>query len=180
LPKGATSPPTSRDLDTIIMFIEGGQIRSLDVDGKSKTASRSFGDAVFVPKGRQVSDTMLSDGAAHEVVIALKDFRGPTYANSSGYPAAFPRPNSVKVFENDRAVVWQYSWTPSVPTPIHFHDKDIVVAYRLDGDLKSVTPDGASIVNPYKTGDIRFNKGNRSHYEVLTTAQQSAMMTELK
>ena len=33
-----------------------------------------------------------------------------------------------------------------MPTPMHFHDKDIVVAYRYDGSLKSVTPDGATVV----------------------------------
>jgi hypothetical protein len=54
------------------------------------------------------------------------------------------------------------------------------VAYRFDGALKSVTPDGASIVNPYKAGDIRFNKGNRAHYEELVDDRQSAVMMELK
>ncbi len=102
LPKGATSPATPRDLDTVIMFIEGGQIRSARADGKSRTETRSFGDAVFVPKGSEMRDTLLSDGTAHEVVIALKDFHATPYVNTSGYPAAFPRPNSVKVFENDR------------------------------------------------------------------------------
>jgi len=180
LSKGTTGPATPHDLDTVIMFLEGGEIRSSGADGKSKVEKRVFGDAVFVPKGSDVRDTLLSGDTAHEVVIALKDFRSPPIGNTSGYPAAFPRPNSVKAFENDRVVVWQYSWIPNVPTPMHFHDKDIVVGYRYDGDLKSITPDGASMVNPYKTGDIRFNKGNRSHYELLTTARQSAMMTELK
>ena len=33
-------------------------------------------------------------------------------------------------------------WAPNTPPPMHFHDKDIVVAYRYDGSLKSTTPDG--------------------------------------
>jgi hypothetical protein len=55
-----------------------------------------------------------------------------------------------------------------------------VVAYRYDGTLKSVTPDGATTANAYQAGEIRFNKANRSHYEELTTDRQSAVMMELK
>jgi len=54
------------------------------------------------------------------------------------------------------------------------------VAYRYDGTLKSTMPDGTVMENPYKKGDIRFNKGNRSHSELLTTARQSAVILELK
>jgi hypothetical protein len=180
LAKGQQGPATPQDLDTVIMFLEGGTIQTVDGHGKTSTAVRAFGDAVFVPKGTATKDTLLSDRPAHEIVIALKDHVSPTIPNTSGYPPAFPRPGSVKVLENDRVVVWHYSWAPGTQTPMHFHDKDVVVAYRYDGSLKSVPASGPSVVNPYKAGDIRFNKGNRSHYEELMTARQSAVMTELK
>jgi hypothetical protein len=77
-------------------------------------------------------------------------------------------------------VVWNYSWAPGKPTPMHFHDKDVVVAYRYDGALKSVTPDGKATANAYKAGEVRFNKANRAHYELLTSPRQSAVMMELK
>jgi hypothetical protein len=180
LTKGMEGPATPHDLDTVIMFLEGGKIRTADSNGHITVAARAFGDAVFVPKGSDAKDQPLSGGTAHEIVIALKDHATAAIANTSGYPSAFPRPGSVKVLENDRVVVWHYSWTPGVPTPMHFHDKDIVVAYRYDGSLKSVTPAGSSVENSYRVGDIRFNKGNRIHYEELTNGRQSAVMTELK
>ena len=114
------------------------------------------------------------------VVIDLKNHPVAPLVNNSGYPNAFPRPHVDKLFENDRVIVWHYRWFLNDPTPMHFHDKDVVVAYRYDGDLKSVTPDGTSVINPYKTGDIRFNKANRAHYEELMTDRQSAVMMELK
>jgi hypothetical protein len=180
LEKGVSGPVTPHDMDTVIMFLEGGRIRTLAAGGKASTATRKFGDAVFVPKGTDASQTLVSDGAAHEIVIALKDYRAPAVVNTTGLPAAFPRPGSVKALDNDRITVWHYTWQPGVPTPMHFHDKDVVVAYRYDGTLKSVTRDGASVSNSYKSGDIRFNKANRSHYEELETARQSAVMMELK
>jgi hypothetical protein len=178
--KGEAAAPTPRDMDTVIMFLEGGRIKTTFASGKTQVAMRKFGDAVFIPKGTAATDTLLSAGPAHEIVVALKDKTEPPIPNDSGLPAAFPRPGSVKVLENSRIVVWHYSWQPGVPTPMHFHDKDVVVAYRCDGALKSVTPDGKNVVNAYKAGDIRFNKGNRAHYEELTTQRQSAVMMELK
>jgi hypothetical protein len=56
----------------------------------------------------------------------------------------------------------------------------LVVVYRFEGSLKSTTPDGQSVVNDYKFGSIRFNKGDRVHFETLVKGQQSAMMIELK
>jgi hypothetical protein len=64
----------------------------------------------------------------------------PPLANTSGFPNAFPRPNSRKLFENDNVVVWDYTWTTGVPTPMHFHDKDVVVVYLETGRLKRGEP----------------------------------------
>jgi uncharacterized RmlC-like cupin family protein len=180
LAPGESGPASPHDEDTVIMFLEGGQIRTVDGNGKATTAERKAGDVVFVPRGTDATDTLVSGGLAHEVVVTLKDRKAAPIANTAGLPPAFPRPGSVKVLDNDRVVAWNYTWAKGMPTPMHFHDKDVVVAYRFDGSLKSVTPDGAAVVNPYKTGDIRFNKGNRAHYEELVDGRQSAVMMELK
>jgi hypothetical protein len=180
LNKGDPGPPTPHAQSAVIMFLEGGTIRTAGPDGTSSTAHREFGDAVFVPRGSDASDVLISDGTAREIVIALKDAASPVIRNDSGLPPAFPRPGSVKALENERVVVWHYSWSPGVPTPMHFHDKDVVVAYRYDAALRSTTPDGASVVNTFTAGEVRFNKANRAHSELLTTPRESAVMAELK
>ena len=114
------------------------------------------------------------------MVIDLKDRPAESAANKSGYPNAFPRPGSKKILENARLIVWDYSWTPGVPTPMHFHDKDAIVVYLEDGDLTSTTPDGKAVVNPYTVGTVRFNARDRSHTELLTRGKQHAIITELK
>ena len=180
LAKGQAAPATPVDKDTIIMFREGGRIQTAMAGGTTITASRKFGDAVLIPKGSAAVDTLVSGGPAHEIVVALKDHAATAVANPGGLPLAFPRPGSVKVLDDPRLTVWHYSWTRGKPTPMHFHDKDVVVAYRYDGTLKSTMPDGTVMENPYKKGDIRFNKANRTHSELLTTARQSAVILELK
>jgi len=127
----------------------------------------------------------LRKGAAHKaggkgILIGLKDFKVAPLANTSKYPLAFPRPGVKKLLENDRVIVWDYTWTPGVATPMHFHDKDVVVYYQEDGDLRSTTPGGEMTVNPYKPGMIRFNLRDRIHTETLVRGKQRALITELK
>ena len=85
-----------------------------------------------------------------------------------------------KLFENDRVIVWDYTWTPGQPTPMHFHDKDVVVVYMADGALKSTTPDGQNTVNEFSVGTVRFNLRDRVHSEVVSRGAGRAVITELK
>ena len=117
---------------------------------------------------------------ARTIVIELKDHPVAPLPNKSGYPNAFPRPHVKKLFENDRVIVWSYRWNPGEPTPMHFHDKDVVVVYEEDTALKSTTPDGTSVLNEYKDGQTKFNLRDRTHTETLVRGTGSAVMTELK
>jgi len=168
------------EYDFVTMFLVGGKFRTTSENGGPTVTERRFGEAVYGHKGAKQEDELISGGPARLIVVELKDHPEPRYPNKSGYPLAFPRPGSKKVLDNERVVVWNYSWTPNAPTPMHFHDKDIVVVYRYDGSLKSTTPDGKSVVNDYKSGSIWFNRGDRVHFETLVKGRQSAIMMELK
>lgn len=114
------------------------------------------------------------------VVIELKNHATGSIPNNSGYPLAFPRPRVKKLFENDRVIVWDYAWRAHEPTPMHFHDKDALVVFEGNGPLQSTTSDGKSVVNDYHFGDIRFNRRDRTHTELLLHGHQHAIITELK
>jgi hypothetical protein len=132
------------------------------------------GEASFLPKGVKLK----ADGKG--ILIGLKDFKQDPLVNKSGYPLAFPRPGSKKLLEHARFIVWDYTWTPGVATPMHFHDKDVVVFYLEDGDLQSITPAGEKTVNEYRPGMARFNLRDRTHTETLIRGKQHAIITELK
>ena len=143
----------------------------MDRGPKVRTAS-------FSPKGAR-RDEHGAEGS-RSLIIELKDQHVAPYENKTGYPAAFPRPHVKKLLENDRVILWSYRWKPGEPTPMHFHDKDVVVVYLEPTALVSTTPDGKKTLNEYKAFDIRFNKGNRAHTESLDHGAGSAMMMELK
>jgi hypothetical protein len=116
----------------------------------------------------------------YAVVIELKDVKVAPLPNATGYPLAFPRPNVKKVIDNDRVVIWDYTWTPGVPTPTHFHDKDVVVTYLEDGALRSTDPGGTSVVNEHYFGFTKLNSRDRVHTEELVSGQARAIIVELK
>jgi hypothetical protein len=147
------------------------------------------GKAVFVPKGAtpKIAGVKVAGvksvgqkNAARFIVIDLKDDPVAPIENTTGYPLAFPRPGSKKIIENARVIVWDYTWTSGEATPMHFHDKDVVVVYLDDGDLQSTTPDGQIVVNPYRFGMVKFNLRDRTHTETLIRGKQHAIITELK
>src|ERR1700722_16196136 len=61
LEKGKAGPVIPPDMDTVVMFLEGGRIRTVAAGGKASIATRRFGDAVFVPRGAAATQTLLSD-----------------------------------------------------------------------------------------------------------------------
>ena len=163
--KGTTNPARGHDRDAVVLGIEGA---------KAQTAS-------FSPKSDRRDERGVADShPPRSLVIELKDFPVAPLENKTGLPLAFPRPHVKKLLENDRVIVWSYRWNPGEPTPMHYHDKDVVVVYLDDAALTSTTPAGAKTLNEYKAFDIRFNKRDRTHTELLEHGTGSAMMMELK
>jgi quercetin dioxygenase-like cupin family protein len=174
LEPGQTAPAITHAGDYVILYRTGGRIRSSD----GSIADHQGGSAVF-GHGGSTSDTAVA-APAHEVIVELKDSPSNTVPNTTGLPLAFPRPGSVKVFENDRVRVWNYAWVPGHPTAMHFHNTEVVVVYLGDGDIASTTQDGKTAVNHRNPGDIVFNVANRSHSEEVVKGAQSGIMLELK
>ena len=174
LKPGMPAPAIAHAGDYVILYSQGGRIRGAD----GKTRAHPSGGAFF-GHGGTTRDTALGK-PAHEVVVELKDTPSRTVPNTTGLPPAFPRPGSKKVFENDKIRVWNYAWQPGKPTPMHFHNTEVVVVYLGDGDVASTTPDGKKTVNHHNPGDIVFNVANRSHSEELVKGEQSGIMMELK
>jgi quercetin dioxygenase-like cupin family protein len=175
--KGQTNPARGHDRGAVVLWVMGGTVRTL-----TGITNRSRGQAFFSAKGDERREQGVAENgdAPRSLVIELKDHSVAPIENKTGYPNAFPRPHVKKLLENDRVIVWSYGWNPGEPTPMHFHDKDVVVVYLEDTALTSTTPDGVKTLNQYKAFDIRFNKRDRTHTELLGRGTGSAMMMELK
>jgi hypothetical protein len=161
---GTKAPDTNPSHDVVTFVIRG-----------DKTTPR--GEVLYRANGAAGKP---APADTRRVVIELQDVKVAPLANATGYPLAFPRPGSKKLFENERVVVWSFTWTPGVATPMHFHDKDVVVTYLADGALTSTDAQGKAVVNEHHFGYTKFNARDRVHTELLARGQGSAMMVELK
>ena len=179
LARGESGIPSPADFDSVILFLEGGEVRTSKNGGAASVRSYEFGDAVFVPKGSAATDTA-TKGPVHEVMIALKGGPVPPNQGPPGLPNSFPRAGATKMFENDRAIAWKFCWPPGEATPMHHHDKDTVMSFRYDGPVRSTDPEGQVRILPFSKGLITYSKAGTTHSETLIGAQQCAADLELK
>ena len=177
--KGNSWPLERYNEDTLVVPLSKFALSATTSDGKATMVSLEPGVVRFWPKGTHQALNPRSDGRA--IVAHFKEFVAKPYQNTSGFGPAFPRPRVKQLFENDRIVVWDYTWVKGQPTPTHFHDKDLMIVYLADGAIQSVTPDGKAAPNEFKFAEVRFNLGNRAHYEEHVRGDgPRAIITELK
>ncbi len=174
LEAGKTGPAIAHAGDFVVLYFDGGRVRRRD----GTIATHEAGAAAF-GHGGITRDTAIGT-AQREIVVELKDAPTNTVPNTTGLPPAFPREGSRLVLETPKVRVWNYTWLPGKPTVMHFHDTEVVVAYRGDGDIKSTAPDGKSQVSHRGTGDIVYNLANRAHSEELVKGEAGGVMLELK
>lgn len=167
------------DNDRVTVWLDDGRIPAAAgaLDTVRVLLTGTIGKAVFQRGADAARPAAAQDKS---ILIRLKPGAVPPLKNTSGSPLAFPRPGSTQLLDNNRVVIWDYTWTPGVATPTHFHDKDVVVIYLAEGALTSTTPDGASVVNPHSFGFTKFNNRDRVHTETLTRGSARAIIVELK
>ena len=138
------------------------------------------GKVEYLAPGAHDSQATPAPPGGYLVEVELKDARVAPLPKRTDYPLAFPRPGVKKILENERVIIWDYTWTSGVPTPMHFHDKDVVVIYLEDGALRSTDPNGQAVVNEHYFGFTKFNSRDRVHTEELVKGKARAIIAELK
>jgi hypothetical protein len=177
--KGKATPLHRHPLDFVAVDLADASVWVASQNGGGVSSVKK-GQVSFSQKGSADGEEGVSDAPRHSIIVELKDVSVTPLQNKSGYPDAFPREGSKKVFDNPRVVVWDFSWIPGEATAMHFHDKDVVVVYLDNGDLSSTTLDGKTTVNSYVFGQAKFNARDRTHSELLSKGSQRVIAIELK
>jgi len=89
-------------------------------------------------------------GLGATVVLTL--LVGVSVADES-YPHAFPRPGTVKLFDNDRVTIWEVNWLKNVMQPVHRHLYDMAGVYLRFGQITVTGPDEPVPTDP-KPGPV--------------------------
>jgi len=178
--KGKPTPMFQSTFDMVTVDLENSNIRVTRAKGKPKPFTFKVAQAAFIPKGSSQIEEGTSDPPRHAIVVELKDVVVQPLEYNSAFPDAFPREGAIKLLNNKRVTVWDYTWTKGVPTPMHFHTKDVVVIYFSSGEVRSSAIDGSITINKVEPGQARFNARNRTHTEELLKGASRAIVVELK
>ena len=178
--KGQPSPMHRHRFDLVGVYLVGSPIKVTMPDGTSRESKVEEGFVLFQPKGvTHIEEGMVDNNPRHAILIDLKDHEAAPIPHPSGLPKAFPREGAKNRLENERIAIWEYRWTGQ-PTPMHFHDKDVVVVFMEGGEIESTTPDGKSRVSRVARGEASFAPRNRTHSEKLASGAARAILVELK
>lgn len=178
--KGKPSPMHRHRYDLVGVYLVGSAIKVTLPDGTSRESTVEPGFILYQREGVTHVEEGMADIPRHAILTDIKGGPIGAMANTSGYPAAFPRAGAKQAVDNEKVTIWEYAWTVGKSTGMHFHDKDTFAVFLSDGELKSTTPDGKSDVAKVKRGDTRFSPRGRVHAEELVSGAIRAVITELK
>ena len=88
---------------------------------------------------------------------------------ATSLPPAFPRPNTTKLLETDRIVVWDIVWPKGQPSPLHRHVYDQVGTYYQSGGRAITQLNGQKSEATTPVGNISTTRKGTTHVEEGTT-----------
>ena len=164
------------------VFLRWGRIKVTRPDGTASDNPEPFQvpRAYFQAKGVIHIEEGMGQPERHAISIEIKDQTPPPLEPRPGIPLAFPREGAKPVLDNPRVTIWDYAWEPRKATPMHFHDKDVILVYIEGGTLVSKGEDGREQRNVRAYKDVVFNPRNRTHTEEAVAGNPRAMILELK
>lgn len=179
--KGKPSPMHRHRYDLVGVYFVGSEIEITMPDGRAMLNTMEPGDVIFQPKDVTHIEAGTDEANPRRaILIDLKDTAPAPVDNPTTLPSAFPREGATKRLENDRVVIWDYRWTPGVPTAMHFHDRESVVVLLEDGALRATTPEGEETMVEMVARTARFSTPGRAHAEELVRGTGRAIVVELK
>ena len=166
-------------LDTLVVPVTPVSLRDQPHDGKATTVNLKPGEVRLWPKGTQQEVEPASDGRA--IVAHFKDVAGQALQEHVRLrPGVSASPCEAAPRQRSHRRVGLHVGSGGADAN-HFHDKDLMIVYLADGAIRSVTPDGKATPNEFKFAEVRFNPGNRAHYEEYVRGNgPRAVITELK
>jgi hypothetical protein len=144
---GKTTGMRIAPLDQVTVFWTEGSVKFTKPDGTWSVEQEKVGSIRFESKGTIESEEGLSEAPARAAVFQLKDVAPPVWPVTAGVPDQLPRAGAVKLFETERAVVWDQTFIAGVPGPRHQHYKSTAGVWLAGGKTTVTTDpiDGVSV-----------------------------------
>ena len=180
-PKGQPTAMHEHLYDQISITLVAGSIKVTRPGGSPTLGKSQFGSVNFVRKGTVHAEEGMSDVAQHKIMVQLKPSTSPAVGTRDGVPAAFPREGAVKVLDNDRAVIWDYTWKPGQRVPRHANYLDSVTVFLEGGTIRLQRDQGEPTETVRKAGDVVYSSHSQDVYiDEAGSGSPRAIIVELK
>jgi hypothetical protein len=114
------------------------------------------------------------------ILIEIKDHFVTPLEVPGTIARAFPRQGAKRILDNDRVLVWDFTWAKGMKTDLHFHDKDVVIVYLGSGTVRSIPLSGEPHAVPRSFGEAVFAARARTHVEECIDGPRRDIVVELK
>jgi len=150
---GKSSGMRQLPLDQVYVFLTEGPVKFTRPDGTWSIEQEKMGAVRYQSKGTVESEEGVGETPVRAMIFQLKDAIPPKRKIVPGIPDKFPREGTVKLFETDRVVIWDYTWKTGMKTPLHLH-YHIDAAVYIAGGKTVVGTDQGPRTNDWKVGQV--------------------------
>ena len=178
---GKSSGMHQLPLDQAFVFLNDGSVKFTRPDGTWNIEQEKLGTVIYQSKGTVEAEEGAGDQPVRAVIVQLKDAVPPKRAIVPGIPDKLPREGTVKLFETNRVIIWDYTWKTGMKTPLHLHYHIDAVVYLVGGKT-IVTPDQPPRINVWKAGQAfaRTEPLEVPHQEAQLEGEPRAISITLK
>ena len=168
-PKGQPTAMHEHPFDQLSVTLRGGSVRVSKLGGPVTVNQSTIGFVAFTPKGTIHMEEGVSDIPQHKIMLELKPSAAPPI-NARAWEGA------VKLLENDRVIVWDFTWQPRQTVPRHADSLDSVTVFLDGGTIRSAAKD-----TKRNAGDVVYSpRSADTHTEEATEGSPRAVIVELK
>jgi quercetin dioxygenase-like cupin family protein len=179
-PKGQATALHRHPYDMTGVYIEPGDRVITAVDGSKRPVTTAAGGIVWQKRGLTHIEEGTSEHPLRAIMIELKQAEPVGTDASPDLPPAFPRDTAKQLLDNERVRVWENTWPPGQPGPLHRHVRDNVVVWMADGTLRSTPKDGEPTVRDVKKLTVTYSARGNVHREEAIAGAPRAYVFELK
>ena len=179
--KGKPTAMHEHKLNLVGVFLAGGVVKHTFPDDTFRLSpSVKVGQAIFQKSGVVHTEEGVSETDCRGIIVELKKYPPPALETKPGVTPAFPRESAIKLLENERVIVWDYTWVLGNNPPPHMHDKDTVLVYIQPGKFLS-DPHSDTAGGVFRSfGEVVYNNRNKIHASEAEESSPRAIVIELK
>jgi hypothetical protein len=177
-PKGYATPMHRHVYDQVGTYYQTGGRTITTPDGTSRSTMTQVGGLSTTRKGTTHIEEGATDPPLRAVFIEMKKETGSGQPEQVSGPPPIFTSGAKPLLDDNRVVVWDYTWTPGGPAVRTPFTRDTVVVWLGTGTLRMTPERGAPQAVEVMPGTVRrYTRGDVESVEVLAGSPRSMIFS---